>query len=287
MIRQPASSFGKVVQALGKRAAHIIDRADLHPCRISQLLHVRRESGIRDIQRLLRSECGEDLCRKSFLCKQAVILQIVRRIICRAECAHIALCDQRTCSAFGTLKLPVGTFPDAVCSLRTEQIVDSEKSLQLQMRPVVDRIADEARHDRCKPVEFLMVVRIACDILLRNGVGTHDTPFVVVSCQPRLADVRKPLVLIDLGGIQVTVVIKDRHLLGMLMVQSARRLGGEKKFFIDESLHFCYLSFSVFCREIYFSCSFYYYSNSLSEISHSKFCLKHGDKCYIISSVGK
>ena len=71
--------------------------------------------------------------------------------------------------------------------------------------------------------------------------------------EPRFADVREALVRVYVGGAEVAVVVDDGHVLRAAVVEPARGLRREKKFFVDEALHYIYLSFAALRRRVRFA----------------------------------
>ena len=69
---------------------------------------------------------------------------------------------------------------------------------------------------------------IAGDIGFLDAIGAHHTPFVVVTgiaavrilaAQPNFCQIVKAPVLIDLSGVQVAVIVSQRHLFGVIVIQ--------------------------------------------------------------------
>ena len=94
------------------------------------------------------------------------------------------------------------------------------------MAPVIQGIADELGHGLGPGLELLAVAAVAGHILLIHAVGAHLTPLIVIAAQPNLCDIVELAVLINLLGIDMAVVIQNRHGLCVLVVQRLRHIGG-------------------------------------------------------------
>ena len=254
MVGQAAANAREILDALRKRLLYIVDRADIDAGRRAQLLQIRRVVRVNDVERLLRAEGRQHTGRKAlFLRQHAVVVQIVDRVVGRAQRADVALLNERTRRPRRALQLGVRGLPDHVRGLAAEQLIDPEEALQLQMRPVIDRVADQAGHNLGKAVELVAEARAAGDVFLRHRIGTHHAPLVVVPCEPGLADIGKLLVFVNLRRIQVAVIVEDRHFFRVLMVQPARSLGREQEVLSNKALHLNNLTFSyIFANGLLF-----------------------------------
>jgi hypothetical protein len=55
------------------------------------------------------------------------------------------------------------------------------------------------------------------------AIGTHSPPLVMIAIEPNLGKVLKIDIISDLIGRQMAMVINNRHVFGVLMVQLLRR----------------------------------------------------------------
>ena len=117
------------------------------------------------------------------------------------------------------MKLRIAEIPYLLSGLGTEMTGIAEVALQLQVAPVIERVADGLLQGLCPLLELLTIRCIAGDVVLIYAVGAHLTPLVVVAAQPYLGNVVELSVLGNLLGIDVAVVIYDGHALGILMEQ--------------------------------------------------------------------
>ena len=96
MVGQAAAAGCEILDALFERLLHVVDRVDGQACGLAQTSQVRRKARIGNVQRLLRTESRQNAHVKAiFLRQQTVIMQVVRRVVRRAERADIARGDER------------------------------------------------------------------------------------------------------------------------------------------------------------------------------------------------
>ena len=104
--------------------------------------------------------------------------------------------------------------------MRIQNFIDSKSGLQFKVGPVVQRITESIRY-RFGPLLKLFPI---CSILTGtetfvHTIGTHRTPLVVVTSQPNLSQRLKLVIFCHHLGNQVTVIVDNRHLRRMLVVQ--------------------------------------------------------------------
>jgi len=115
---------------------------------------------------------------------------------------------------------------------RAQQLLlDAERPSQLQVRPVIERITDTAGNGLGPFLELLIVRCLARDVSFGYAVGAHRTPFVVIPVQPGLGKVVESIVAGDLIGRKVTMIVVDRHLRRVLVVQGPGCIGLQEKVF--------------------------------------------------------
>ena len=113
----------------------------------------------------------------------------------------------------------VGAVPDVLGGLLVQDIGDAEHALELQVRPVVHRVADAVLEGGGEGEPLVMPAGVAADVLLVHAVGEHHAPLVVVAAEHELADVGELVVLRDLCRRNVAVIVVDRHLFRVLVIQ--------------------------------------------------------------------
>ena len=238
LVGQAATAAGEVVQPLLEGSFHIVKGADVHPGGGAQLLEVDGVLVVFHVKDFVRPEGGQHLGAKALVLRQQlVVLQVVGGVIRGAQGPDLAGGNQGAGCALGALQDAVGLVPDGGGALAVQQLLYAEKAQQLQVGPVVDGVAHQGRHHGGEALEFLPEGTGTRHIFLRYAAGAHHPPFVVVAGQPGLANVGELLVFVNLLGIQVAVVVKDGHVLGILMVQPAGRFAVEQKVVSNEGFH--------------------------------------------------
>ena len=116
-------------------------------------------------------------------------------------------------------------------------VLDAEGTLQLHVRPVVQRIAQRIGHGVGPHLEFLPVGCITRAIPFRDAIRPHGSPLVMVAAQPDLGKTREFLVLGDRVGRQMAMVVNDGLQRRVFMVQTLGRAGFQQEIVIEEWLH--------------------------------------------------
>ena len=79
-------------------------------------------------------------------------------------------------------------------SLSSSKISNAEVALQLEMRPMVERIAQRVGNGSGPGQKFLVGRSVPGDVVFRDAIGPHGPPFVVVSLQPDFEEIPKPTI---------------------------------------------------------------------------------------------
>ena len=186
---------------------------------------------------LVGAECRQDLDAESASGDFLVVFEIARGVVGSTDDFH---------SAVGhALSRRQPPREDGVCPVpnllrriaREQQVVDSEKPRQLQMAPVVHRVAEHPRHGLRELLEFLPVGGVAGAEALVHAVGAHGAPLVVVGAEPRLGDVVPFFVLPDFPGVEMAVKVYQRKLLRIAVVKLAREIVFEEKIVVNKFFH--------------------------------------------------
>ena len=231
MVRSAAAHLGKELDAVGQSAGDAVDAGQLLLADSSgQLAHVRSKAGLVDVEDLVGAEGRShgELDGGVFL-DLLVPLEAVDGVIGGADEGHVALFDEAADGQLGVvLELVVAQVPDFLSGIAVQHAVVAEEGVQLQIGPVVHRVADGHGQSLSELLEALAVRLVAGDVLLGHAVGAHDAPLVVVAevaavrvaaAQPDLSNVVEAAVLVDLTGRNVAVVIADGHILSVSVVQ--------------------------------------------------------------------
>ena len=116
-----------------------------------------------------------------------------------------------------------------------QQFVDAEVALQLEMSPVVKRIAQRVREpSRPRPRNFSYGSRVAGAKTFRDAVGAHGPPLVVIAFQPDLEEVVEAAVVRDVVRRKMAVIVENRLVLGESVIEVAGGASAEQKIFVDE-----------------------------------------------------
>ena len=127
---------------------------------------------------------------------------------------------------------------DGTCGLGVQTLLDAESGLELQMSPVVERVAESIRNGLRPFLKFLPVggVLTGAETLI-HSVGTHSAPFVVVAHEPDLCDGFETFVLGNHLRNKVAVIIDNRHFSRMIVIQFLCGLCLQQEIFVHESFH--------------------------------------------------
>jgi hypothetical protein len=197
-------------------------------------LDVRNEGLLADLNSLVRTEGGENLCGEVY--KLLVILKSVCRIVCGANYLNVGALDKLLSAEFGSSKKLVTSIPDALAGFLVKNLVDVEISLKLKVCPMIEGVADKERKSSCKLGELLIIITISCDVFLRYSVGSHLTPFVVVTAKEKVKGVLELIILCDLLGRKVAMIVDNRKILYHI-IELSRRLAFEHKCIVNKCFH--------------------------------------------------
>ena len=138
-----------------------------------------------DIDRFIRTECRQYPDIKAFIRRNLRMpAQVIHRIIRGADGFYIKLFHQLPCGII--LEHLIAPIIDGIRIVRCQWLMNAKHTLQFQMAPMIHGISDQPGHDSGKGTEFFPVIGITGDNLLRCAIGTHITPFIMVTTQPDL-----------------------------------------------------------------------------------------------------
>jgi hypothetical protein len=116
-----------------------------------------------------------------------------------------------------------------------QHFVAGKIKIQLQMRPVIERIA-KARFHRLRPgLKFFLVRSVSGNQGFADPISPHGSPFIVVARKPQLGDIIKGLVFINFFGIEMAVVINNRQMLSNLLIKFEARLVRDHKAIVNKT----------------------------------------------------
>ena len=165
------------------------------------------------------------------------MLQIVHRVVGGADDLHAEFLDQAAAAVFLRRQQRVRAIPDILGGLFAQDILDAEHAAQLQMRPVEHRVADAVFEARGKGQPLVMPARVAADELLVHAVGEHHAPLVVVAAEHQLADVFELMVFIDHARGDVAMIVINRHVFRVLVIQLFGHVIFKQKILIHKRFH--------------------------------------------------
>ena len=181
------------------------------------------------------AERRKDTSRQVRLRNRLMVAQVVDRVIGCADHLHVKFLenflDGQTCES------GVRALPDFRSRVLIQQIVDSEITLEFEMSPVIERIAQGIR-DRSRPSqEFLVRGGVAGDVFFRDAVCTHGAPLVVIPFEPDFEQIFETAILREIFRREMTVVVENRLRGGVLMVEPASDVVGKQEIFAEEGGH--------------------------------------------------
>ena len=247
VVGDAASPLREVLYAQVERLQEVGELRDPEPDDLLKRLDVPGERLLVHVERLVGAERGEHLHLARLVRRDLVVpLQGVHRVVRRADELYVRLLDD----APDGHRLPgedlVALVVDSLCGLPVELLGYAEVVLELEVCPVVERVADEPREGLGPGLEGDERVGGAGDLGLREAARAHLPPLVVVAAEPHLGNCLVAPVLRDVAWVDVAVVVDYGHLRGVAVVQRPRRRGVQQEVLVQKLLHSsCSLLFHV------------------------------------------
>ena len=156
MVRCLASHFNEEIESLFKCLYNVGSTLDFQTSALSKLFDVSCEVWLIDVQSLVWAVGRDNLCRTlAFVSDDFVPLEVVCWVVCCSDCIDVEfLHDSPNCEVWVFCKLLVCFFIDLLSILSVEDIVDSKISLEFQVCPMVERVADKVLHCFCPCCEL-------------------------------------------------------------------------------------------------------------------------------------
>ena len=225
---------------VGKTAAVVVEVMDSVNYPLGELLvggdayrvDVGDEGLLADIGRLVGTEGGKDLGGE--VLESGVVLEGIRRIVGGADDLYVRSLDEIFSGEFLLGEALVHLVPDPLTAVLVESLVYIEVSLELEVSPVIEGVADKVGHGLSEGEELLVLVAVTGDELLLDAVGTHLTPLVVVAAEEEIKGVSKSVVLSYHLGAEVTVIVDYRKILYRI-VKSFCRVCLKHKVIVDKT----------------------------------------------------
>ena len=170
-----------------------------------------------------------------------MILQRIYGVVRRAHNLYVVVLHQTARRELRVvLDQVIALVVNLLGGLGIQTLLYPKSRLQLQMCPVIKRVTERIRHRLCPFLKLLPVGRIAARaVTLRHPVRTHGTPLVVVAHQPNLCNRVETFVLGHHLRNQVAVIIDNRHLRRVLVVELLRCISLQEEIFVHECFHLC------------------------------------------------
>ncbi len=152
-----------MIHALVQGVAQRAKAADSGVRRRLQLPQIVVEAGRIDGESLVRPPARQHFDSETAIVgDRPMMTQIVDRIVGGADHFHVHLLHDAARAKRILRQQRIAALPDFIRRGRRQQhIRDAERAAQLQMRPVIERVADGVRHRGGPGVEFLAIARIA------------------------------------------------------------------------------------------------------------------------------
>ena len=203
-----------------------------------QTVHVIHKAAALDVEHLVGTPSRIHLELAGRILRNLdLMLQIVHRIIGRADDLHAEFLDQAAAAVFLRRQQRVCAVPDILGGLFAQDFLDAEHAAQLQMRPVEHRVADAVFQARGKGQPLVVPARVAADELLIHAVGEHDAPLVVVAAEHQFADVLELIVFVDHARGDVAMIVINRHVFRILVIQLFGHVIFKQKILIHKRFH--------------------------------------------------
>ncbi len=237
VVREPASGRVEIVVPTLQRGEQVVEGLDHTARDAAQPFEpgIERLGGI-DAQRPVGPVGRIDPGLQAARADLRMMLERIRRIIGRADHRHLRT-GQKVMHA-QRRQAGVGLSPNFGRARAVQEDVHPEVALQLEMRPMVERIAQGMRHRLRPSLEFLPGRRIAGAETFVHPVRAHRPPFVVVAAEPDLGQIGELMVIRDQRRRQMAVIIVNRLPLGEFVVEFARLGRAEQEIGVDEGAGF-------------------------------------------------
>lgn len=215
-----AYTVGNVLESVvGETAAVAVEERDafldpLNECGIildSLCVDIGDEGILTDFDSLIGAEGRKDLGGEAT--ESRVVLEGIGRVVGGADDLNVRALDEFLSAERGGGKKGVALLPDHRCSLLGQGFVDIKISFELEVSPMVERIADKLRHSLGELEELCVIVTVTGNKFLVYAIGAHLTPLIVIAAKEEIECVLELIVLGDLLRREVAMVIDDGKIL--------------------------------------------------------------------------
>src|SRR6267143_3614721 len=102
------------------------------------------------------------------------------------------------------------------------------------MSPLIEGISQRVGNGARPGQKLFIGRRISGTVALRDSVCSHRPPFIVISFQPDLEQILELAVGGDVGRGQMRVIVHNRLVRGVLVIEPSSYFGVEKEVIVDE-----------------------------------------------------
>ena len=240
MVRQLTAILCEEVVTLLQGIYHIGKLHDVDTTNLSQLLHIFRELRLLNVHGLVWTPCRnhDRIVGSLVACILNMVVQVVNGIIGGTYTLHVVVLHQTTGRELGLLQLLVTLVKNLTGGLGAQLLFNAESGLQLQVCPVIQGVTEGVRHGLSPLLKLFPIAGILTGaVFLIYTVGTHGTPLVVVTTQPQLCDALKLMIVGHHLWNQVTVIVDNRHLSRMVVIQVLGYLSLQNEVLVIELFH--------------------------------------------------
>ena len=238
VVREAAAILVEEVMTLLEGIYHFLERRDANSAHLREFAHVVGKVRLLDIHGFVRTPSGDHLNLETALSRHLMPVEVIDGIIGRADTLHMIAAHEATGAVLGEFQFLVALIIDLPGRLRREELRDTEGGLQFQMRPVIQRVPEGIRDGLSPFLKFLPVRRLRTrTIFLRHAIGTHGTPFIMVPAEPELRNALEMVIGGNHLGDEVAMVIDNRHLRCVIMIQILCGSCIKQEVFVHELFH--------------------------------------------------
>lgn len=174
-----------------------------------------------------------------------MVFERVGGVVGGAERAHFEALEQTLSAILMGGQALVGLFPNARSATFIQKFGDVEVARQFEVSPVVERVTQGLRDGFGPGEEFIAGSGISSAKALIDAVGAHGPPLVVVAFEPDFEEVGELTVVGDVARGEMVVVVENRFLRSVLMVQSARSGTLQQKVVMNEGHNWYFKSLNI------------------------------------------
>ncbi|MPM87940.1 hypothetical protein SDC9_135041 [bioreactor metagenome] len=199
---------------MGKRHRfeHVVETGDFHAEPGFDLFDIVAPAGREDFHRLVRPPGRTDQHPAELAVDLLMIFERVDQVVGGAHHFDVQRAGQQRPRAEGVGgELRVDLVPDFLSGLPGEQLGDAEVVPEIEMDPLVDRVAGQFGKHRGEREEFRPGIGRTGDQLLAHAAFAEHFPYVVVGGGEELPGVGIVAVVGDLFDVRVVVRVDDRQ----------------------------------------------------------------------------